>query len=419
MQFSQFSRPVQIRIILRFITVITNTAVMPFIVLFFANEIGSVKVTLLALLIGGIGIIGSIVGGRIADFKGRKITILIGESVALIGFIMLIIGQYSDQYMIHFSLIGFTLTYFFTEFSMPAYSAFILDETTKETRKVVYVFTMWTGYIGFAIGSVIGGLLFADYKVFLFMLIAASSILTIIVIALFIPETIHKAKIESVQNDEIETNGENKGTFKTVIFKNKVLVILLFLGFVFQVMDNQIAYYLSLLYYNLFEEKSYELLGFLRTENTIIAIVFLYGIKKYLTRFKEVNIALLGGIFLFVGYVLLSALQAEMLLYGAMFIASIGEILLFPALQGISANFIPPQFRGRYASLANICGAAGGILAAMFMLLHPLNSPQIVTTIYIILGLVTLWSLVKLRGLIQKTVDDKTNEAIKQKSNSN
>ena len=166
-------------------------------------------------------------------------------------------------------------------------------------------------------------------------------------------------------------------------------------------MDNQISYYLSLLYYDLFEEKSYQVLGFLRTENTIIAIVFLFAIKKYLTRFKEVNIALIGGIFLFVGYVLLSALQVEVLLYGAMFIASIGEILLFPALQSISANFIPSQFRGRYASLANICGTVGGLLAAMFMLLHTLNSPQVVTAIYTILGLLTIWSLIKLRVRIQ------------------
>ena len=401
LHFRDFSRPVQIRIILRFITVITNSAVMPFIVLFFAKEIGSVKVTLLTLLIGGGGIVGSIVGGRLADFKGRKITILIGESGALIGFILLLIGQFSIEYMVVFSLIAFTLTYFFTEFSMPAYSAFILDETTKETRKVVYIYTMWTGYIGFAIGSVLGGLLFADYKVFLFILLAASTILTITVITLFIPETIHKAKLENVENDESERNTANEGPFKTVILKNKVLVILLFLSFVFQVMDNQIGYYLSLLYYDLFKEQSYELLGFLRTENTLIAIVFLFVIKKFLTRYKEMNIALVGAIFLFVGYVLLSALQVETLLYGAMFIASIGEILLFPALQGISANFIPPQFRGRYASLANICGTVGGILAAMFMLLHPLNSPQIVTVIYIILGLLTIWALIKLRMQIQ------------------
>ena len=411
MKFRDFSRPVQIRIILRFISVITNTAVMPFIVLFFANEIGSVKVTVLTLIIGAIGLFGSVIGGRITDKRGRKPVILVGESFITLGFILLIFGQYFTQSMIPLSVIAFTLTNFFVGFSLPAYSAFILDETTKETRKVVYVYTMWTGYLGFAIGSVIGGLLFADYKVILFILIAASSVLTIIVIALFIPETIHKAKVESLNNSEDAKDTSNEGTFKTIIFKNKVLVILLFLGFVFQLMDNQIGYYLSLYYYDLFAEKSYEVLGFLRTENTIIAIVFLYAVKKYLTHFKEMNIALTGAILLFIGYVLLSALQIEMLLYGAMFIASIGEILLFPALQGISANFIPPLYRGRYASVADICGTVGALLAALFMLLHTLHSPYIVTMIYIIIGLLTIWSLVRLRVLIQTTVDEKISNS--------
>ena len=412
MKFRDFSRPVQIRIILRFISVITNTAVMPFIVLFFANEIGSVKVTILTLIIGVIGLFGSVIGGRITDKKGRKPVILIGESFTTLGFILLIVGQYSTQYMVPLSLIAFTITNFFVGFSLPAYSAFILDETTKETRKVVYVFTMWTGYLGFAIGSVIGGLLFADYKVFLFILIAASSIINVIIIALFIPETIHKANIENIEIMKGEENNEDEGTFKTIIFKNKVLVILLFIGFVFQLMDNQMGYYLSLYYYDLFAEQSYEILGFLRTENTIIAIVFLYAIKKYLTRFKEMNIALTGASFLFIGYLLLSALQVELLLYGAMFIASIGEILLFPALQGISANFIPPLYRGRYASLANICGTVGALLAAVFMLFHTLHSPYIVTMIYTIIGLLTIWSLVRLRGLIQTIVGEKISNSI-------
>ena len=149
----------------------------------------------------------------------------------------------------------------------------------------------------------------------------------------------------------------------------------------------------------------------MRTENTIIAIVFLYAIKKYLTRFKEMNIALVGASFLFIGYLLLSALQVELLLYGAMFIASIGEILLFPALQGISANFIPPLYRGRYASLANICGTVGALLAALFMLFHTLHSPYIVTMIYTIIGLLTIWSLVRLRLLIQTTADKKISNS--------
>lgn len=70
----------------------------------------------------------------------------------------------------------------FTAMALPGYSALILDETTRENRKSVYIYSMWTSYLGFAIGSSIGGLLFAGYKILLFTFIIISSIVTVIVI---------------------------------------------------------------------------------------------------------------------------------------------------------------------------------------------------------------------------------------------
>lgn len=397
MNFRDFNKSVQIRIILKFITVITNTAVLPFIVLFFANEIGSVKVTILTIVIGVVTLFGGILGGQLADLKGRKLTILIGESMTAVGFILLLLGQLFNEYMIILSLVAFILTNFFTAMALPSYSALILDETTKENRKSVYIYSMWTSYLGFAIGSSLGGLLFAEYKILLFTFIIISSIITVIVIAKFIPETLHKAKQENSETNKEELERPINESIMKVVWKNKILFLLLFLGFVFSLMDNQIGYYLSLYYYDLFGEESYSLLGFLRTENTVIAVVFLLIVKKLLIRFKEMNIALTGGIFLFVGYILLSMLQTQPQLYSAMFLASVGEILLFPALQGISANFIPSLFRGRYASLANNVGTVGAMLAVLFMLLHPIGLPIIVTISYLIVGIATLVILLFLK----------------------
>lgn len=164
MNFRDFNKSVQIRIILKFITVITNTAVLPFIVLFFANEIGSVKVTILTIVIGVVTLFGGILGGQLADLKGRKLTILIGESMTAVGFILLLLGQLFNEYMIILSLVAFILTNFFTAMALPSYSALILDETTKENRKSVYIYSMWTSYLGFAIGSSLGGFYLRNIK---------------------------------------------------------------------------------------------------------------------------------------------------------------------------------------------------------------------------------------------------------------
>ncbi|WP_339213855.1 MFS transporter [Solibacillus sp. FSL W8-0372] len=402
MNFRDFNRSVQIRIILKFVTVITNTAVLPFIVLYFANEIGSVKITILAIGIGVITLFGGLLGGQLADLKGRKLTIVIGESMTAVGFMLLLLGQILNEYMILLSVVAFILTNFFTAMALPGYSALILDETTRENRKSVYIYSMWTSYLGFAIGSSIGGLLFAGYKILLFTFIIISSIITVIVIMKWIPETLHKATQEtSLSIKEDEGHSINNSIWK-VVWNNKILLLLLFLGFVFSLMDQQIGYYLSLHYYDLFGEDSYSLLGFLRTENTVIAVVFLLVVKKLFVRFNEMNVALTGGVLLFVGYILLSMLQTQPQLFSAMFLAAVGEILLFPALQGISANFIPASFRGRYSSLANNVGMLGGMFAVTFMLLHPLGLPLIVTLSYLIVGILTLLSLSILKIKVEK-----------------
>lgn len=112
MNFRDFNRSVQIRIILKFVTVITNTAVLPFIVLYFANEIGSVKITILAIGIGVITLFGGLLGGQLADLKGRKLTIVIGESMTAVGFMLLLLGQILNEYMILLSVVAFILTNF-------------------------------------------------------------------------------------------------------------------------------------------------------------------------------------------------------------------------------------------------------------------------------------------------------------------
>ncbi|MER2171425.1 MAG: MFS transporter [Psychrobacillus psychrodurans] len=402
MNFRDFNKSVQIRIILKFFTVITTTAVLPFIVLYFANLMGSVKVTILTIAIGVVTLFGGILGGQIADLRGRKLTIVIGESMTAVGFILLLFGQILNEYIIILSVVAFILTNFFTAMALPGYSALILDETSKENRKSVYIYSMWTSYLGFAIGSSLGGLLFAEYKILLFTFIIISSMITVIVIVKWIPETLYKAKLEnSISTKEDEEHPRNDSIWM-VVWKNKILFLLLFLGFVFSLMDNQIGYYLSLYYYDLFGEESYSLLGFLRTENTVIAVVFLLIVKKLLVRFKEMNVALTGGILLFVGYILLSMLQTQPQLYGAMFLASVGEILLFPAIQGISADFIPAPFRGRYSSLANNVGMLGGMFAVTFMLFYPLGLPVIVTISYLIVGILTFLTLSILKLIVEK-----------------
>lgn len=395
MNFKYFSRSIKIRIALKFLTTFSNTAVMPFIVILFADQIGTKMTAILIVLIGFTSIIGAWLGGHLADKYGRKKIILIGELLCAIGFLIVVFSNSEENLNIAGSLIGFLLIYFFSSLSQPAYSAFIIDETNEENRKSVYSFMMWVSYLAFALGSTIGGMLFASFKIELFIFVAICSIISFITVAIWIPESYIKIA------DNKETINIPSTTHNVYInmFKSPIFLILAYMTFIFSVMDNQLAYYLSIRYIELFHEEGYQLLGFLYTENTILSVLLLLWLTKKLKKYKEVNTAIIGAILFFIGYFLLSFIVQPIYLFIAMAIVTIGEVILSPSLQIITANIIPDSNRARYLSVFNIFSTIGGLCAALFLLLIPIFSSVGFTVLFGLIGLLSILILFNLKRL--------------------
>ena len=59
---------------------------MPFVVVLFVGKVGATSTSWMTVCIGIAGIIGYIIGGKMADRHGRKKFILIGELFTGIGF---------------------------------------------------------------------------------------------------------------------------------------------------------------------------------------------------------------------------------------------------------------------------------------------------------------------------------------------
>lgn len=392
MEVKNFSRAIKIRIALRFLTTFSNTTVMPFVVLFFVNQIGAVKTTMLIVIIGVMGVAGGLLGGKLADSYGRKKFILIGEILTAIGFFIIAISNITEDFLIIGSMIGFLLIYFFSSLAQPAYGAFILDETNEQNRKSVYSYMMWSAYLAIALGSTVGGLLFATYKIELFILVGICSLISFSCVAIWIPES---ASTKVNNSKQLETT-PLENVYKSML-KNPVFLILAYMSFIFALMDSQLAYYLSIRYFELFHDKGYEVLGFLHAENTIISVIFLLWLTHKLKKYREINVAINGAILFFIGYIFLSLAQQPLFLFIAMAIATIGEIVLFPSLQTITANIIPNSQRARYLSVFSVFSNIGGLFASFFMLLLHVLSSAGFTVLYGVIGLMSIVVLYRLK----------------------
>lgn len=147
MDIRSFSSAIQIRIALRFLTNFSNTMVMPYVVVFFVEQVGAKTATWMTICIGISGIIGYLMGGKMSDQYGRKKLILLGELLTGAGFILVAIGNMPVGSKPYLSFIGFIIIYLFSSVASPAYSGLVIDETTKENRKKVYTVLMWTAYL--------------------------------------------------------------------------------------------------------------------------------------------------------------------------------------------------------------------------------------------------------------------------------
>lgn len=403
MDIRSFSTAIKIRIVLRFLTNFSNTMVMPYVVVFFVEQVGAKTATWMTICIGISGIIGYLIGGKMADQYGRKKLILLGEFLTGTGFIIVAIGNMSVESKPYLSFIGFIIIYLFSSIASPAYSGFIIDETTKENRKNVYTALMWTAYLSFAMGSLTGGFLFHQYATILFVVVACSSFFSFVCVLVWIEDK-YQSTLERTVTPE--TKGKPKHSTLNIyreMLRNPVFISLAYVTLTFALMDEQLSYYLSIRYVSLFGDEGYTILGFLRTENTLLALGLTVFITRFLKKMSDINALFTGSIIFFIGYVLLSISELSNILFLAMAIVTIGEIIFIPSTQAITAEIIPDEYRSTYLGVLGVVSTVGGLLASLFILLTDFFSPIGFTIIYTGIAILTLMIILKLKKV--KKVD--------------
>ena len=401
MDIKSFSPAIKLRIALRFLTIFSNTMVMPYVVIFFVKQVGTKTTTWMIICIGFAGIIGYLIGGKMADQYGRKKLILIGEFLTAVGFLIVAIGNMPVGSKPFVSFIGFIIIYLFSSVANPAYSAFIIDETTKENRKNVYTVLLWTAYLSIALGSLTGGFLFEQYATILFLVVASVSFISFICVFIWIEDK-YQSILERAVTPEVKCT-PNHSTLKVYnkMLKDPVFMSVAYVTLTFALMDEQLSYYLSIRYVSLFGDEGYTLLGFLRTENTLLAVGLTVFFTRFLKKMSNLNAIITGSMIFFIGYILLSVSELANILFLAMGIVTIGELILLPSIQTIAAEIIPDDYRSTYSGVLGVVATIGSLLASLFILLTDFLSAVGFTIIYASMGMLTLMVVLNLKKIVR------------------
>ncbi|MQR94113.1 MFS transporter [Fictibacillus phosphorivorans] len=398
MNFFSFHRNIQLRLVLQFITTFASSTVIPFLAIFFSNQVGVFSTGLMYIGVILSGITGALIGGRRSDQFGRKRVILLSES--MIGFGYLIAGVLNLLFPLsaYVNFVVFIVILFFTGMAGPAYGAIIIDSSRKENRKAIYTISYWLGNLAVAAGGVTGAILFKTYPYELFLGIALVTFITWVVTWLWLEDVRQPSVVIQNANETKILQGGYKN-----IFLNRKFILFTVAGLFLISLEESLTTYIGiklvsdiqdqvplLPFTSLFEVDGFQLIGLLKAENTILVVVLSLFVATIFKRFKDRSLMLGGGFAYAFGFVVISYITSPIVLIIAMFIASVGELIHIPAKQAYVASIIPDDARGSYMAIYGLSFHVSGMIAALFVMLSGFLSANTITLLFSLMGVTSL-----------------------------
>lgn len=285
----------------------------------------------------------------------------------------------------------------------PASEAMLLDVSSPEERKYMYSVIYWITNLSTALGGMIGAYFFEEYLFELFIFLSLSSIVTTIITIFFITET-YSPKVGEF-NSEIRSNKlmEYKGILKNY---RKVLGDRLFILFVLSSMllfslESHLTNFIAVrleneignitLYPFDMELNGVKLLGLLRTENTILVVIFSLIATLIIRRYNDKRLIFIGFSMYILGYGILSFSNNPWILLIVMIFIVIGEVVAFPVQQSYLGNIVPNNLRSTYLALNRIAIKGSSFIGILAIYLASVLPSHFVSLLVWVPGIVALW----------------------------
>lgn len=393
---------VKIRILDVFMNGLSSSMYFPFMAIYFASRFGDELTGILMIFTVILGFSAGLYAGYYSDLIGRK-KILLGAALArFIGVLIMILANSPTYQSTILTFIAILIISACAGISEPVAEAMVIDVTTNENRKTVYNFMYWFRNLSQVIGAVIGGFLFTTHLFWILIISSILSLLSVCMIHFFIIDE-YKSKEELKQNSILGVLKEMGIRYKNVSMDRKFMIFtlatLLFFTLEFQI-SNYIGIRLSkeMELQNLLSLGSYHLtvdgtrmLGILNAENTFLVVTVTLIIGKIVQRFNGFKVLVFGLCIYTAGYFILGFSNAPYILIMAAFIATIGEIMFWPIRQAYLADLVPENARSSYMAVNSLVFRGSSIIASLFITIGAFVSPIVISFLYIVIGLCSIW----------------------------
>ncbi|AVX03994.1 putative sulfoacetate transporter SauU [Maritalea myrionectae] len=337
-QFRSIPRPALIFGFANFV-IAAGAFVFPFMALMLSQKLGF-SATHTGLIIYGVFAAhfpAQILGGWLTDrFDPKPIYV---TAIALEVIITICAGFFAETIL----LIGFLfLINFANGIMIPAMQAWQANFSTAKNRKIVYSVSYYGFNIGYAVGPAIGGLLFADYFRFMFWGDAATTILALIVVILFLP-----GKFDHGEQEEVEKERPVEGSVWRFLVTRPDLLFFAALMLGINIVYGQLTVALPLQMEETFGADGAKFYGWLLMVTAITVLVATPIIARVTNLNRTLSNLMMAGLFYAIGFGFLGVANHYLLLIMCAIVFTVGEVLSVTNTNTHIANESPRNMRGR------------------------------------------------------------------------
>ncbi len=386
--YKEYPSTFKVLVLASFIDMLGGFLLYPFFALYITQRFGvdMIQVGLLFTVFSAGNIIGSMVGGALADKYGRRVMIIIGLVISGIGSIFMGLVDDLNVFFILAASLGLV-----GNIGGPARQAMVVDLLPKEKQAEGFGIMRIFMNLAATAGPILGGFLASQSYMWLFLADAVSSLLTAVIVFVVIPET----KPEKPENKQEESVISTIIGYKEVL-KDGVFMLFLFVSAIMVMVYMQMNSTLSVF---LWEVHNFPLqsFGLLLSMNALMVVVLQFWITKRISKYAPMKVMAIGALFYVVGFGMYGFISAVFLFFIAMIIITIGEMIVTPIQQTAVASFAPEDKRGRYMAMYGFSWGVpnlfGVLVAGLIMVNIGPNWVWYIAGILSLISVVGFWSL--------------------------
>lgn len=337
--------------------------VYPFLTLFLTQKLAYpvAKAGLFMFLASLLYVPGNMIGGKLSDAWGRKIVLIVSQTMASLMF--LLCGFLGDSPAVPLLIMANLL---FDGAADPARGAMQTDVTNPENRQRSFALTYLGHNLGYSIGPVLGGFLFHRATDWLFFGNALAGFLSMACIAFFVGETKpgREEIDESLSGDRSDKAVE--GSLLHALRERSALLVFGFFIALYGFAYGQTLFSLPLSAVAAFGERGPAVFGSLMSLNAITVILLNAPAVSASRRFRTLSNVAFAGILYTIGFAGLIFAKSLAAFYLCTCIWTLGEVVDAVNTWYYIANNTPMSHRGRFNAVFPFVTGSGRACAPYF-----------------------------------------------------